>query len=192
MDALLIFIENVFPNPITSKLAIEGLNSLGVETIDDLQFLKDDDLGGFLRPIEARKLIAQIPNIASTLQNTANDLSAEYTSDASEDTSVPSDICLEQLPATPCIVVCGENPLTASVYMVAVDQTIINDHLLSFTEALYLMFSLYYILNISYPVELGATLEFLQRCIFRINPHKGTKVEKRERKREHTLSTPEY
>ncbi|XP_059363214.1 uncharacterized protein LOC132101999 isoform X2 [Carassius carassius] len=83
MDALLTFIENVFPNPITSKLAIEGLNSLGVETIDDLQFLKEDDLGGFLRPIEARKLIAQIPNIASTLQNTANDLSAEYTSDAS-------------------------------------------------------------------------------------------------------------
>lgn len=62
MDALLIFIENVFPNPITSKLAIEGLNSLGVETIDDLQFLKDDDLGGFLRPIEAKKLIAQIPS----------------------------------------------------------------------------------------------------------------------------------
>ncbi|GAA6110949.1 uncharacterized protein LOC113115322, partial [Tachysurus ichikawai] len=83
MDALLTFIENVFPNPITSKLALEGLNSLGVETIDDLQFLKEDDLGGFLRPIEARKLIAQIPNIASTLQNTANDLSAEYTSDAS-------------------------------------------------------------------------------------------------------------
>ncbi|KAA0721578.1 hypothetical protein E1301_Tti023627 [Triplophysa tibetana] len=83
MDALLTFIENVFPNPITSKLAIEGLNSLGVETIDDLQFLKDDNLGGFLIPIEARKLIAQIPNIASTLQNTANDLSAEYTSDAS-------------------------------------------------------------------------------------------------------------
>ncbi|XP_026067496.1 uncharacterized protein LOC113049397 isoform X3 [Carassius auratus] len=100
-----------------------------------------------------------------------------------EDTSVPSDICSEQLPATPCIVVCGENPLTASVYMVAVDQMIVNYHLLSFTEALYLMFSLYYILNISYPVELGATLEFLQRCIFRINPHKGTKVEKREKKR---------
>ncbi len=56
-----------------------------------------------------------------------------------------------------------ENPLTASVYMVAVDQMFVNDHLLSFTEALYLMFSLYYILNISYPVELEATLEFLQR-----------------------------
>jgi len=62
MDAFLIFIENVFPNPITSKLAIEGLNRLGVETIDDLQFLKEDDLGGFLKPIEARKLIAQIPS----------------------------------------------------------------------------------------------------------------------------------
>ncbi|XP_039535193.1 uncharacterized protein LOC120484210 [Pimephales promelas] len=105
-----------------------------------------------------------------------------------EDTSVPSDICSEQLPATPCIVVCGENPLTASVYMVAVDQMIVNDHLLSFTEALYLMFSLYYILNISYPVELGATLEFLQRCIFRINPHKGTKVEKREKKRAYSVN----
>ncbi|XP_067307735.1 uncharacterized protein [Pseudorasbora parva] len=105
-----------------------------------------------------------------------------------EDTSVPSDICSDQLPATPCIVVCGENPLTASVYMVAVDQMIVNDHLLSFTEALYLMFSLYYILNISYPVELGATLEFLQRCIFRINPHKGSKVEKREKKRAYSVN----
>ncbi|KAK2872942.1 hypothetical protein Q8A67_022839 [Cirrhinus molitorella] len=63
------------------------------------------------------------------------------------------------------------------IYMVAVDQMIMNDHLLSFTEALYLMFSLYYILNISYPVELGATLEFLQRCIFRINPHKDAAIQ---------------
>lgn len=69
----------------------------------------------------------------------------------------------------------GENPLTASVYMVAVDQMIVNDHLLSFTKALYLTFSLYYILNISYPVELGATLEFLQRyfidCIPLVKKH---------------------
>ncbi|XP_073719664.1 uncharacterized protein [Misgurnus anguillicaudatus] len=159
MDALLHFIETVFPNPTTSKLAIEGLNSLGVETIDDLQFLKDDDLGGFLRPIEARKRIAQIPNIASNLQNTANDLcAAEYTSDAS---GSPAPGCS----ISPSSSSSGrrENPLTASVYMAAVDQMIVNDHLLSFTEALYLMFSLYYILNISYPVELGATLEFLQR-----------------------------
>ncbi|XP_016117195.1 uncharacterized protein [Sinocyclocheilus grahami] len=105
-----------------------------------------------------------------------------------EDTCVPNDICPEQLPPTPCIVVCGENPLTASVYMGAVDQMIVNDHLLSFTEALYLMFYLYYILNISYPVELWATLEFLQRCIFWINPHKGTKVQKREKKRVYSVN----
>ncbi|XP_048018807.1 uncharacterized protein LOC125250320 isoform X2 [Megalobrama amblycephala] len=105
-----------------------------------------------------------------------------------EDTCVPNDICQEKLPPTPCIVVCGENPLTASLYMVAVDQMIVNDHLLRFTEALCLMFSLYYILNMSYPVELGATLEFLQRCIFRINPHKGTKVEKREKKRVYAVN----
>ncbi|XP_052414057.1 uncharacterized protein LOC127963982 isoform X19 [Carassius gibelio] len=119
---------------------------------------------------------------------TGIDINNSFEESASKDTSVPSDICSEQLPATPCIVVCGENPLTASVYMVAVDQMIVNDHLLSFTEALYLMFSLYYILNISYPVELGATLEFLQRCIFRINPHKGTKVEKREKKRAYSVN----
>ncbi|XP_052459626.1 uncharacterized protein LOC128018259 isoform X2 [Carassius gibelio] len=119
---------------------------------------------------------------------TGIDINNSFEESASKDTSVPSDICSEQLPATPCIVVCGENPLTASVYMVAVDQMIINDHLLSFTEALYLMFSLYYILNISYPVELGAKLEFLQRCIFRINPHKGTKVEKREKKRAYSVN----
>lgn len=62
MDALLQFVANLFPNPTTSTLAIEGLKSLGVETIDDLQFLKEQDLAGFLKPIEARKLIAQIPS----------------------------------------------------------------------------------------------------------------------------------
>ncbi|KAL0151369.1 hypothetical protein M9458_053363 [Cirrhinus mrigala] len=96
-----------------------------------------------------------------------------------EDICVPNDVCPEQLPPTP--IVCGENPLTASVYMVAVDQMIVNEHLLNCTEALYLIFSLYYILNRSSGrEELGATLEFLQRCIFRINPHKGTNVEKRD------------
>lgn len=58
MDALLLqFVENVFSNPTTSKLAIEGLNSLGVDTIDYLQFLKDEDQADFLRPIEARKKV---------------------------------------------------------------------------------------------------------------------------------------
>lgn len=62
MDALLQFVANLFPNPRTSTRAIEALKSLGVETIDDLQFLKEQDLDGFLKPIEARKLIAQIPS----------------------------------------------------------------------------------------------------------------------------------
>ncbi|KAK9958506.1 hypothetical protein ABG768_010620 [Culter alburnus] len=49
-----------------------------------------------------------------------------------EDTCVPNYVCPEQLPPTPCIVVCGG-------------------------------------------------------CIFRINPHKGTKVEKREKKRVYSV-----
>ncbi|KAM4555637.1 uncharacterized protein PAE49_014614 isoform 1-T1 [Odontesthes bonariensis] len=34
-----------------------------------------------------------------------------------------------------------------------------------------------YCLNIHYSVDLGSTLEFLQRCLFMINPERGTKVE---------------
>ncbi|KAF3851331.1 hypothetical protein F7725_013103 [Dissostichus mawsoni] len=51
---------------------------------------------------------------------------------------------------------------------------------LNVVDALMLMFAAYYCLNISYRSELGATLEFLQRCLFKINPDKGTKVERKE------------
>ncbi|KAI3354610.1 hypothetical protein L3Q82_019116 [Scortum barcoo] len=37
-------------------------------------------------------------------------------------------------------------------------------------------------LNISYPEAQGATVEFLQRCLFKINPDKGSKVENTPKK----------
>ncbi|KAI9532309.1 hypothetical protein NQZ68_033250 [Dissostichus eleginoides] len=74
----------------------------------------------------------------------------------------------------------GNSPLAAGHYMIAEDQTIVSGSVLNVVDALMLMFAAYYCLNISYRSELGATLEFLQRCLFKINPDKGTKVERKE------------
>ena len=60
----------------------------------------------------------------------------------------------------------GNSPLTAKMFMVAVDQVIVNEQLPCFTKALEMMFCSYYLHNIDYPVALAATLEFLQRYAF--------------------------
>lgn len=57
----------------------------------------------------------------------------------------------------------GESPLSATTFMVAADQEVVIDNLKSFTDALVGMFMCFYIFNMHYPVELGATMEFLQR-----------------------------
>ncbi|XP_028440243.1 uncharacterized protein LOC114559656 [Perca flavescens] len=93
-------------------------------------------------------------------------------------TTLPFEVDCAELPSTPCIVVCGSSPLAAEYFMLSVDQTIVNGHINAFTDALVLMFATCYCLNISYPAAQGATLEFLQRCLFKINPDKGSKVEK--------------
>ncbi|KAI9522497.1 hypothetical protein NQZ68_035341 [Dissostichus eleginoides] len=72
----------------------------------------------------------------------------------------------------------GSSPLTAAHYMIAEDQTIVS--VPNVVDALMLMFAPYYCVNISYRSELGVTLEFLQRCLFKVNPDKGTKVERKE------------
>ncbi|KAE8278719.1 hypothetical protein D5F01_LYC23638 [Larimichthys crocea] len=63
---------------------------------------------------------------------------------------------------------CGNSPLTAKMFMVAVDHVIVNEQLPCFNKALEMMFCSYYVHNIDYPVELAATLEFLQRVFL---PH---------------------
>ncbi|KAI7802677.1 putative EH domain-binding protein 1-like protein 1, partial [Triplophysa rosa] len=47
-------------------------------------------------------------------------------------------------------------------FMLSVDQVIVNSHIIIFSDAVKLMFVSYYCLNISYPAEQGATLEFVQ------------------------------
>ncbi|XP_056623445.1 uncharacterized protein LOC130436632 isoform X2 [Triplophysa dalaica] len=101
-----------------------------------------------------------------------------------EETSLAKDVELENLPVTPCIIVCGPSCYAAVHFMLAVDRKIVNDNITSFISAVCLMLGSYYSFNIHYPTELASVLEFLQRCFFLINPEKGTKVvEKKNKKR---------
>lgn len=54
------FIGSVLPNSSSRDLVLETLQSLGVETLEDLKYVQEPDLVNILRPIEARKLIARI------------------------------------------------------------------------------------------------------------------------------------
>ncbi|KAI1892149.1 hypothetical protein AGOR_G00151010 [Albula goreensis] len=80
-----------------------------------------------------------------------------------DQTCVAKDVPLERLPVNPCIVVCGTSCYASTHFMVSVDGKIVNDHISNFISAICLMFGAYYCLNIHYPVDLGSTLEFLQR-----------------------------
>lgn len=59
----------------------------------------------------------------------------------------------------------------------SVDQVIVNSDITMFSDAVRLMFASYYCLNISYPADQGATLEFVQRCLW-INPEKRSRNQK--------------
>ncbi|GAA6079263.1 uncharacterized protein LOC122358169 [Tachysurus ichikawai] len=101
-----------------------------------------------------------------------------------EQTSLAKDVELENLPVTPCIIVCGRSCYAAVRFLLSVDRKIVNDDITTFIAAVCLMFGSYYCFNIHYPSELASVLEFLQRCFFNINPEKGTKVvEKKNKKR---------
>ncbi|CAL8237665.1 unnamed protein product [Arctogadus glacialis] len=73
--------------------------------------------------------------------------------------------------------------LAAENFMLSVDQTIVNGHIRIFSDAVMLMFGSYYCMNISYPAAQASTLEFLQRCLFKINPDKGSKVDRNATKK---------
>lgn len=54
------FIGSVLPNSSANELVLEALQTLGVETLEDLKYVQEADLVNVLRPIEARKLIARV------------------------------------------------------------------------------------------------------------------------------------
>lgn len=108
-----------------------------------------------------------------------------------EKTTLAEEVEMEDVPATPCLIVCGtyqvysvverltqmpfviyicscclfsgSSCFTADCFMLSIDKKIVNDHITAFSCATCLMFGSYYCLNIHYPVGLRSTLEFLQR-----------------------------
>ncbi|XP_066963156.1 uncharacterized protein [Macrobrachium rosenbergii] len=80
----------------------------------------------------------------------------------------------------------GTPVLQANQFMVAVDGRVINSDLTSLVAAMSMVFAAYYIFGIHYPSEASVTLEFMQRCFFKINPEKGTKNTRTKKKVAHT------
>ncbi|PWA17130.1 hypothetical protein CCH79_00020894, partial [Gambusia affinis] len=78
-----------------------------------------------------------------------------------EKTSLAEEVEMKDVPATPCLIVCGSSCFTADCFMLSIDQKIINDHITAFPCAICLMFGSYYCFNIHYPVGPRSTLEFL-------------------------------
>ncbi|XP_017550209.2 uncharacterized protein LOC108425773 isoform X1 [Pygocentrus nattereri] len=81
------------------------------------------------------------------------------------------------LPSTPCVIILGNKD-----FQMAVDQTVVNDHLCCPLTALSYLFSLFYVLNIQYPKDAALSLEFIQRSLLGISPGRGTKVEQKGKK----------
>ncbi|XP_078025284.1 uncharacterized protein LOC144463762 [Epinephelus lanceolatus] len=102
-----------------------------------------------------------------------------------EDTCLAGEVQMDKLPLTPTIIVCGRSCFTSTRFMLSVDRTIVQENIPSFVSSMCMMFGSYYSFDIHYPSELASTLEFLQRCVFSINPEKGTKVEKSSTSRLH-------
>ncbi|CAM4720330.1 unnamed protein product [Leuciscus chuanchicus] len=159
-----------------------------------ISYLKTSDKTGKMETI-FREMEASSKNVADVSAAGFLQLLVRYFNEEEDQmfhkldqTILPSEVNCVELPSTPCIVVCGNSPLAAEYFMLSVDQTIVNGHINAFTDALVLMFATYYCLNISYPEGQGATLEFLQRCLFKINPDKGSKVEKNSTKRQLAVS----
>lgn len=57
----------------------------------------------------------------------------------------------------------GDSWLTASRYMLGVDGVVVCDDIPTFLIGLGMLFAAYYNFNISYPLEVAAVLEFIQR-----------------------------
>ncbi|XP_048245216.1 uncharacterized protein LOC124118583 [Haliotis rufescens] len=81
----------------------------------------------------------------------------------------------------PRMVFLGDSYLNAEQFMVLVDGRVLVKRMTSFISSLAVLFGSYYVFNIQYPASAVATLEFMQRCFFEINPDKGSKANKKKK-----------
>ncbi|KAL7851417.1 hypothetical protein AOLI_G00217730 [Acnodon oligacanthus] len=184
-------ITEVLPDlsEVTKDILEETLQSIGVETYNDFQFIELADLRSVLRPIQARKVLAAWKLRCQTAETSSFSVSASpgpsaflqtisprSSSSASSSScqspeidekeyvmfSYVEDTCLAG-ELTTTIIVCGRTCYSAGRFMPSVDRSIVQDNIPSFVSALCMMFGSYYCFTIHYPSELASTLEFLQR-----------------------------
>ncbi|KAG8182590.1 hypothetical protein JTE90_021728 [Oedothorax gibbosus] len=86
-----------------------------------------------------------------------------------------NETCLTPYVAT----LCG-NIYNSKGFILMIDGVAVM-HLTSFMSIVKAMFSSYYVFNIEYPENGHLTLEFMQRCLFNINPQRGSKVQKQKK-----------
>ncbi|XP_042227354.1 uncharacterized protein LOC121869853 [Homarus americanus] len=84
----------------------------------------------------------------------------------------------------------GESRLCGNTFMLAIDGIIVNDHVSTFDSGLAMLSVAYYILNIKYPIETAATMEFIQRCFVGINSDRGSKIEVKLKGKRYTQVHP--
>ncbi|XP_071828410.1 uncharacterized protein [Apostichopus japonicus] len=78
---------------------------------------------------------------------------------------------------SPCVVYAGCNPFLRNRMAITVDR----EPLLyptSIIAALKMLFMSYYVFNICYPTEVQATMEYIQRILFEIDPGRGSRAKK--------------
>ncbi|XP_038157392.1 uncharacterized protein LOC119794107 [Cyprinodon tularosa] len=100
-----------------------------------------------------------------------------------DETCLAGEVKVDNLPVTPCLIVCGTSCYTSKNFMLGIDGNVVNDQIPTFTSAICLMLASYFCFNIHYPTHLASTLDFIQRCFLNINPDRGTKVETKKNKK---------
>ncbi|CAB3977263.1 Hypothetical predicted protein [Paramuricea clavata] len=104
-----------------------------------------------------------------------------------DETATVEDVVSDsKIPSTPFIAVFGE-VLEAKRCGLVVDEVMVNQSINGITEGMMMLFASYFVLNIMYPNEVAATLEFIQRCFVDINPNRGNKRAKTKGK-QHTVN----
>ncbi|KAG8187749.1 hypothetical protein JTE90_015619 [Oedothorax gibbosus] len=93
-----------------------------------------------------------------------------------------NETCLTPYVAT----LCG-NIYNSKGFILMIDGVAVM-HLTSFMSIVKAMFSSYYVFNIEYPENGHLTLEFMQRCLFNINPQRGSKVQKQKKTKSGAVS----
>uniref|UniRef100_A0A096M8X4 Uncharacterized protein n=1 Tax=Poecilia formosa TaxID=48698 RepID=A0A096M8X4_POEFO len=93
-----------------------------------------------------------------------------------DETCLAGEVKVDNLPVTPCLIVCGTSCYTSNNFMLGIDGNVVNDQIPSFTSAICLMLMKSYVITV-------VDFHVLNRCFLNINPDRGTKVETKKNKK---------